>query len=284
MVTVNGSDCELKEVVIGDGTGEISVTLWDSFVSQAEGGNSYSFKQLSTRERDGSIRLCTGPASTIEQIDDLDVPEGEGGGGGGDDGSKALFSATIKGIEVTIQRKCASCQFKQRQFVEKSLTHRCERCNLKQASLAFVASFGGKAAVSTADGEERVLLTSSALMTYLRAAGLGSMFNDAEAIEDHFLQSALFDMKVNTDGFLLSIEPADARRASGADERWTGDAEEGSAPLAEEGDTQLADQAVVSVALPVEAELAEEGEVQLTERVEEESTEGGGAASQDSVA
>ncbi|KAK9977074.1 hypothetical protein ABG768_018895, partial [Culter alburnus] len=87
IVTVNGSDCELKEVVIVDGTGKISVTLWDRFVSQAENGKSYSFKELSTRERDGSIRLCTGPTSAIEQIDDLEVPEGGGGG----DGSKALF-------------------------------------------------------------------------------------------------------------------------------------------------------------------------------------------------
>ncbi|MGL4763662.1 MAG: hypothetical protein ACRC2N_01290 [Aeromonas sp.] len=255
IVTVNGSDCELKEVMIADGTGQISVTLWDSFVSQAEGGLSYSFKELSTRERDGSIRLCTAPASSIEQIDDLDVPEG-GCDGGDEDGCRALFSATVKGIEVTIKRKCVSCQFKQREFVEKSATHRCEGCRLKQASVAFSASFGGKAAVSTAVGEERVLLTSSALTTYLRAAGLSSLFNDAEAVEDHFLQSAVFDMKVNTDGFLVSIEPADATRAS---QQLTGDAEGGAAPLTEGADSQLSDQVVLSLAEGVEAELAEGG-------------------------
>ncbi|KTF97910.1 hypothetical protein cypCar_00047470 [Cyprinus carpio] len=106
MVTVRGSDVELKEVVICDGTGEISVTLWDSYVNQAEGGKSYAFKNLCTRERDGSIRLCTGPGSTIEQIADLEVPHGEGGEE--EDGSKALFSATLKGIDVVIQRKCSS--------------------------------------------------------------------------------------------------------------------------------------------------------------------------------
>ncbi|KAK9977103.1 hypothetical protein ABG768_018924, partial [Culter alburnus] len=67
------------------------------------------------------------------------------------------------------------------------------------------------------------------------------MFNDAEAIEDHFLQSALFDMKVNVDGFLQLIEPADARHASSADEQESGDAEESSAPMAE-ADTQLAEE------------------------------------------
>lgn len=127
MVTVRGSDVELKEVVICDGTGEMRVTLWDSYVNQAEGGKSYAFKNLCTRERDGSIRLCTGPGSTIEQIADLEVPHGEGGEE--EDGSKALFSATLKGIDVVIQRKCSSCQFNQTEFVEKSLTHRCERCN-----------------------------------------------------------------------------------------------------------------------------------------------------------
>ncbi|ROJ44282.1 hypothetical protein DPX16_0587 [Anabarilius grahami] len=73
------------------------------------------------------------------------------------------------------------------------------------------------------------------------------------------------------------IEPADARRASSADEQEKGDAEKSSAPMAEV-DTQLADQAMVLVADQVEAELVEESEVQLTERVEEEPAGGGGGA------
>ncbi|ROI59877.1 hypothetical protein DPX16_0526 [Anabarilius grahami] len=129
IVMVNGSDCELKEVVIVDGTGEISVTLWDSFVSQAEGGKSYSFKELSTRERREHPPVYW--ADKYHRADRR-FRSARGGGGGGGDGSMALFSATIKGIEVMIQRECASCHFKQREFVEKSLTHRCERCNLKQ--------------------------------------------------------------------------------------------------------------------------------------------------------
>lgn len=76
------------------------------------------------------------------------------------DDSTALLSATVKGIEVTIQRRCPSCQFKQKVFVEKSQTHRFEGCRLKQASLT-------------------------------------GMLNDAEAIEDHFLQSATCDLPTN---------------------------------------------------------------------------------------
>lgn len=87
-----------------------------------------------------------------------------------------------------------------------------------------------------------MLLTSSALTTYLRAAGLSSAFNDAEAIEDHFLQSAVFDVKVNVDGFLLSIEAADARRASGADDQRAGDTDEGASQMAEHAEGQVAEE------------------------------------------
>lgn len=202
-----------------------------------------------------------------------------------EDGSKALFSATLKGIDVTIQLKCSSCQFKQTEFVEKSMTHRCERCNLKQASLAFSTCFRGKATILTADGDERVLLTSSALTTYLRAAELSSAFNDAEAIEDHFLQSAVFDVKVNVDGFLLSIEAADARRASaGADDQRAGDTDEGASQMTEQVDPQLAEKSASQVAEQVDPQLAEEGASQVAEQVEAQLAEEGGAATPGSVA
>lgn len=126
---------------MSNGTGVVKVTLWDSFVDQIEGGSSHAFKNLSTRDRDGRIDLCTSPTITIEQIADLDMPEEEGGQE--DETSTALPGATVKGIEVKIQRKCPSCQVKQRQFVEKSKTHRCEGCNLKQSSVSFSTSFGG---------------------------------------------------------------------------------------------------------------------------------------------
>lgn len=85
--------------------------------------------------------------------------------------------------------------------------HRCEGCRWKQASLSFSASFGGKATISTGNGEENVLLTISALSTYL--CGAGCMFNDVEVIEDYFLQSPAFDLTISVDSFLLSIQPAE---------------------------------------------------------------------------
>ncbi|KAA0701442.1 hypothetical protein E1301_Tti024068 [Triplophysa tibetana] len=221
VVQVNQADCELREVRISDGTGEVKVTLWDSFVGQVEEGLSYGFTNLSTRDREGCISLCTGPTSSIEEIADLEVPEE--GGGEQHDTSTALFSATVKGIEVRIVRKCSSCRFAQRQFLERSVTHRCEGCRLKQGALSFCPSFAGKAVVSTAGGEHSVTLTSSALSSYLRSAGLGGIFNDADAIEDHFLQSAVFDFKVSVDGFLESIHPADERGTSGTGELWDAD-------------------------------------------------------------
>lgn len=35
------------------------------------------------------------------------------------------------------------------------------------------------------------------------------MFSDVEVIKGNFLQLSAFDLKVNVDGFLLSIQPTD---------------------------------------------------------------------------
>lgn len=57
-----------------------------------------------------------------------------------------------------------------------------------------MASFEGKAAVLTTDIQVRVLLTSLVLSTYMHDFGFSSMFNIVEALEEHFLQTTLFDL------------------------------------------------------------------------------------------
>ncbi|KAA0701739.1 hypothetical protein E1301_Tti023103 [Triplophysa tibetana] len=208
VVPVNGSDCELKEIVIYDGTGDMKVTLWDSFANATEATKSYAFKNLCTRDRAGCIYLSTGPSSVVEMITDLTVAEDESDTGQQESRSTALLNAKVKGVEITIRRRCANCRARQTAFVEKSVLHRCEGCRLKQSSLAFVASFSGKAIVGTDNGEDTVVLISSALSTYLMGAGLGSLLNDAEAIEDHLLLSPGLDLTINADGFLLSMQRA----------------------------------------------------------------------------
>ncbi|KAA0701741.1 hypothetical protein E1301_Tti023105 [Triplophysa tibetana] len=79
---------------------------------------------------------------------------------------------------------------------------------MKQSSLAFIASFLGQAIVCTDNGEDTVVLISSALSTYLWGAGLGSLLNDAEAIEDYLLLSPGLDLTINADGFLLLMQRA----------------------------------------------------------------------------
>lgn len=87
---------------------------------------------------------------------------------------------------------------------------------MKQQSLSF--SFGGKGMVSTENGEEPVQLSSLVLSTFQRDAGLSRMFNDVEAIEDNLLQSPAVDLKVNVDGFLLSIQTVEAGQAVSPEE------------------------------------------------------------------
>ncbi|XP_056615784.1 uncharacterized protein LOC130430653 [Triplophysa dalaica] len=207
VVPVNCSDCELKEIVINDGTGDMKVTLWDPFANPKKAMKSYAFKNLCTRDR-GYIYLRTGPSSVVEPITDFTESEDKSETSQQESRSTALLSAKVKGVEITIQRRCPSCRARQTAFIEKSVLHRCKGCRLKQSSLAFVAYFSGKAIVGTDNGEVNVVLISSALSIYLRWAALCSMLNDAEAIENHLLVLPGLDLTINADWFLLSIQRA----------------------------------------------------------------------------
>ncbi|TRY59638.1 hypothetical protein DNTS_022785 [Danionella cerebrum] len=198
-VVVNGVDCELKEVVICDSTGQMTLTLWDRFVNAVEGSKSYAFKNVSTRERQRAITLSTGPSSLVEEVADMKVAGASGSRA--ESTSKVLLSATVKGIEVCIQRRCSACHARQEAFVEKSKLHRCEGCKLKQAASAFVPFCSGKA-----------LVTNSALCNYLRREGLADLLLDSEAIEEHLLESRDLTLTVNEDRYVEAIERGSAEQ------------------------------------------------------------------------
>ncbi|XP_056615789.1 uncharacterized protein LOC130430660 [Triplophysa dalaica] len=208
VVHVNCSDCELKEIVINDGTGYIKVTLWDPFANVTKAMKSYAFKNLCTRDRGEFIYLRTGPSCVVEPITDFTEAEDESETSQQESRSTALLSAKVKGVEITIQRRCPSCRARQTAFIEKSVLHRCEGCRLKQSSLAFVASFSGKG--HSRDGQQRSQCGHYQLgAVHLLAVGrLCSMLNDAEAIEDHLLVLPGLDLTINADWFLLSIQRA----------------------------------------------------------------------------
>lgn len=82
------------------------------------------------------------------------------------------------------------------------------------------------------------------------------------------MQSSAVDLKLNVDGFLLAIQPAEARWAVSAEEQWDSDADEGEAQPAEQG----------------YRETVEVGEAQRAEQGDGETVEAGEAASAASVA
>lgn len=62
--------------------------------------------------------------------------------------------------------------------------------------------------VGTDNGENTVVLISSVLSTYLFGAGMFNSLNETEAIEDQLLHPPGFDLTVNSDGSLLSMQRA----------------------------------------------------------------------------
>lgn len=70
----NGTTHTLQEVLVGDPTGSVIVTLWDDDVGKLEEGKSYEINNAYTSLVRGSLRVNIGRRGTITEIDqDVDA-------------------------------------------------------------------------------------------------------------------------------------------------------------------------------------------------------------------
>jgi replication factor A1 len=66
----DGSTHNLVEVVVGDETGTVIMTLWDDDIGKVEEGKTYKLENGYTTLFRGTIRLNSGRYGTIEELDE----------------------------------------------------------------------------------------------------------------------------------------------------------------------------------------------------------------------
>jgi len=67
MISICDTESEVKTCIIGDLTGTILMSLWDSQIDAVKIGRTYEFTNLSTREFNGKTNLTTTRNTKIPQ-------------------------------------------------------------------------------------------------------------------------------------------------------------------------------------------------------------------------
>ncbi|CAM4570147.1 unnamed protein product [Leuciscus chuanchicus] len=151
IVLVKKEECELKEIWVSDGTGEMKLTLWDSLISEVQTSKSYSFSNLSTQEQSGEIRLTTTPSSKMKEIPPLDVPDRDDDPV--DSASSATLRGVVSGIQIIARHRCPKCHSLQNHFIPKSITRRKMTFALVCKLHISKSTYGGVLVLTTDQGD-----------------------------------------------------------------------------------------------------------------------------------
>ncbi|KAG9277693.1 hypothetical protein AMEX_G7723 [Astyanax mexicanus] len=152
-IPIRGTERELQECLISDGTDKITLQLWEHHINAVQMLSSYRFTDLSTRVFKGKVQLTTTLSTAVEKIPNLRVsdtaistPE------------PAVNSVTgsVYALELRAVMKCSICGNKQDKLDHRTVFHRCQSCNMKQKTATFIKLLSGMLRIQT-DSEKHTL-------------------------------------------------------------------------------------------------------------------------------
>ncbi|RXN14947.1 hypothetical protein ROHU_028415 [Labeo rohita] len=196
MVEIQGRQVEMQSVMLQDASRTIRVQLWESQVGVVSFGKTYKFTKLSTREFQGELFLTTTRETTVEAVSSLpglgamprcDVKE---------DPVVSVSGEVIR-AEMTVSLTCGNCKTAQVDFQPKF--HRCCKCKMLQKMGMYKPSAIANVTVLGDIGEMNVSANNSVLHRYLVNYGLSHLLQDAQDIEEHFLDCGVLKLHIQND-------------------------------------------------------------------------------------
>jgi hypothetical protein len=179
---VREAPIQKQELVVGDCTGSIKLTVWDDLVSKLEIGKSYRIDQLSTRLYQNLKAITSTKATSIEIIDDIvncvqsadevDLVEKEG---------------RITQVGLVMYFTCQMCKGKVSLPDDHSKFVRCSCCKMKMAKESLQKSINGTLCFSSGDLKVKLSIFSSTIFTMAIVNQLS--VDDVENIEDFLLSN-----------------------------------------------------------------------------------------------
>lgn len=172
-----------QEVIVGDSTATMKLTLWDDMVTKLEIGKSYRLNQLSTRLFQNVKTITATKATSIESIDDLvnclQAPE---------DNDVIEKEGKITQVGLVMHFSCEMCKGKVALPDDDSKFLRCPSCKMKMAKETLQKSMNGTLCFSYGYQKVKLSIFSSTLFTMCIANHLS--VDNVENIEDFLLSNS----------------------------------------------------------------------------------------------
>lgn len=192
---VREAPIQKQELLVGDSTGSMKLTVWDSLVSKFEKDKSYVIKNLTTRFFQNAKALTTTKNTLYEPAEDIincvepseqtDVIEKEG---------------KITQVCLLMNFTCETCKGKVPLSEDDSKFIRCPSCKMKMAKESLQKNIHGTLCFSFNQEKVRLSIFSSTLYTLAIANQLNT--NDTEGMED-FLLSHSFKIAFSTEAKII---------------------------------------------------------------------------------
>jgi len=186
MVTAYDTQSEVKTCRIGDMTGIIPLSLWDSLMDQVVTGRTYEFTNLSTRLFNGRITLTTTRNTKIkQQTTTVALPTTSSNI---DDFTTQTNTVTqeVEGSTISIKKLCPKCHSTQTDFNTKEKFHRCTTCKILRKHESYITKYNETLIVKTDIEEISLSVTNSVLTKFLKSEA-DVTFLDAQDIEEFLL-------------------------------------------------------------------------------------------------
>lgn len=203
MVTVRDSESEVKTCKIGDPTGTIQLSLWDSQIDTVQLGKTYTFTNMSTRSFNGQTTLTTTRNTSITQsTSTITLPNTNTNNV---QMQTNTLTETIEGSTIAIKKLCPKCHSTQ-EMNSKDPFHRCSTCKILRKQASYITKCNGSLIFKIGDDELSLAIPNSILTKFLKDKEVTCI--DAQDIEEYLLTCGPVTVKYTNDNHVVDIKKA----------------------------------------------------------------------------
>lgn len=191
-----------QDILIGDSTATMKLSLWDNLVNTLEPLKSYKIQNTSTRFFN-NVKFLTSTKDTIaEQIKPLQnvapAPIKQ---------ENQTITGTVTQVNINKNITCGNCR-KKATVDHTTVIFRCNFCAMKQKVSSTITTLHENLNIKADDRAEKLTIFHAQLTTFIIGQHLEDLKNDTERLEEFFLNKESFEVSFDNDKIIQSIQLA----------------------------------------------------------------------------
>ncbi|KAK7158479.1 hypothetical protein R3I94_004945 [Phoxinus phoxinus] len=204
MVSAHDTQSEVKTCKIGDLTGTILLSLWDSQIDDVTCGRTYEFTNLTTRSYNGVTNLTTTRNTKIKLSTTITLPTTSSID---DDFATQTntVTQTLEGSTISIKKLCPKGHSTQANFSSKQQFHRCTTCKILRKQESYITKCNGSI-IFQIDGDEISMAIPNSVLTKFIKKEKEITFLDAQDIENYLLTCGPVTVTYTDDNHVIEID------------------------------------------------------------------------------